>query len=66
MEIVAKLQEIVGSENVSTSEAICQSYAYSCFLSNPDIPASDTKAKRSNHKYRLNWGYHACPLWRPL
>ena len=33
MEIVSKLQEIVGSENVSTSEAICQSYAYSCFLS---------------------------------
>jgi glycolate oxidase len=32
MEIISALQKIVGSDRVSTSEAVCQSYEYNCFL----------------------------------
>jgi len=32
MDLITELKEIVGPERVSNSDAICQSYSYSCFL----------------------------------
>jgi len=32
MDLMTELKEIVGPERVSDSDAICQSYSYSCFL----------------------------------
>ena len=59
MEIVAKLQEIVGPEHVSTSEAVCQSYAYSCFLSldwmtKPEVVVVEETTRQVS---RIEWFY---------